>query len=99
MRTSDVGNRPAVNDNIKYKNGILLRKNNEDVVKFNEMWFKETSDWNTEDQISFAYSLWRMKNIRLNAINKTFIAHQPRNPLEQTDEFATLPRSQRYMKK
>ena len=40
-----------------------------------------------------------MKNIRLNAINKKFIAHQPRNPLEQTDEFATLPRSQRYMKK
>ena len=82
-----------------FENGILLRKNNEDVVKFNDLWFKETSDWNTEDQISFAYSLWKMPNIRLNAINKTFIEHQPRNPLEQTDEFATLPRSQRYMKK
>jgi len=82
-----------------FENGILLRRNNEDVINFNNMWFKETSDWNTEDQISFAYSLWKMPNIRLNAINKTFIEHQPRNPLERTDEFATLPRSQRYMKK
>tara|TARA_R110001592_G_scaffold335117_1_gene619709 strand:- start:7891 stop:8601 length:711 start_codon:yes stop_codon:yes gene_type:complete len=80
-----------------FENGILLRLNNKNVIKFNELWFKETSDWNTEDQISFAYSLWKMPEIKLNAINKTFIAHQQKNPLEQTNEFATVPRSQRRM--
>ena len=86
---------PALNG--LFENGILMRRNNKDVIDFNNLWFKETSDWNTEDQVSFAYSLWKMPNIRLNAINKTFIAHQQKNPLEQTDEFATLPREQRKM--
>tara|TARA_B100000900_G_scaffold408820_1_gene423703 strand:+ start:427 stop:1137 length:711 start_codon:yes stop_codon:yes gene_type:complete len=80
-----------------YENGILFRKNNDNVVKFNEMWFEETAKWNTEDQISFCYSLWKMPEIKVNRINKTFIAHQPQNNLEKTDEFYTLPRAMRHV--
>lgn len=88
---------PAMNG--LYENGILFRRNNKQVVDFNNKWYSETWKWNTEDQISFAYSLWKLNNIKLNVINKTFIAHNPQNNLEKTNYFYTLPRQNRYVAK
>ena len=83
-----------------YENGILYRKNNEQIRSFNKLWFEETAKWNTEDQISMMYSLWKHPDIKVNALNQTFVEHNYRNRhLPLTDQFKTLPRSQRYVKK
>ena len=83
-----------------YENGILFRKNNKQIIDFNNLWFEETAKWNTEDQISMMYSLWKNPNIKVNSINKTFVEHNYQNKhLPLSDEFGSLPRSQRYVKK
>ena len=83
-----------------YENGILYRKNNEQIRSFNKLWFEETAKWNTEDQISMMYSLWKHPDIKINALNQTFVEHNYQNRhLPLTDQFKTLPRSQRYVKK
>jgi hypothetical protein len=83
-----------------YENGILYRKNNDQIKSFNKLWFKETSKWNTEDQISMMYSLWKHPDVKVNALHQTFVSHQYQNKhLPLTDQFKCLPRSQRYVKK
>jgi hypothetical protein len=83
-----------------FENGILFRKNNENIVKFNNLWFEETAKWNTEDQISMMYSLWKNPEVKINAINHTFVAHNYANKhLTLTDQFGTEPRSMDYVKK
>ena len=75
-------------------------KNNKSVVNFNKLWFEETAKWNTEDQISMMYSLWKNPDVKVNAINKTFVEHNYQNKhLSLTDEFGCESRSQRYVKK
>jgi len=82
-----------------YENGILYRKNNEAIRKFNKLWFEETAKWNTEDQISMMYSLWKNPEIKVNPLNQTFVLHNYRNRnLQLTDQFKCLPREQRYVK-
>ena len=86
-------------DNGLYENGILYRKNNELIRSFNKLWFEETSKWNTEDQISMMYSLWKHPDLKVNGLNQTFVEHNYQNKhLPLTDQFKTLPRSQRYVK-
>tara|TARA_B100000424_G_scaffold238648_1_gene204850 strand:- start:2537 stop:3265 length:729 start_codon:yes stop_codon:yes gene_type:complete len=81
-----------------YENGILFRRNTEEVVKMNDLWFKEVADWNTEDMQPMMYSLWKHKEVRVNAINKTFVEHYYKNRhLELSDHFATLPRQKTYV--
>ena len=83
-----------------YENGILYRKNNEQIRSLNKLWFEETAKWNTEDQISMMYSLWKHPDVKVNALNQTFVEHNYQNKhLPLTDQFKTLPRSQRYVKK
>ena len=83
-----------------YENGILFRRNNDKIVKMNELWFKEVADWNTEDMQPMMYVLWKYPDIKVNAINKTFVAHNYKNKnLQLSDQFATLPRHKRYVKK
>ena len=83
-----------------YENGILFRKNNDNVNKFNQLWFDETAKWNTEDQISMMYSLWKNPGVKVNGINHTFVAHNYMNKhLTLTDQFGTEPRAVTYVKK
>lgn len=83
-----------------YENGILYRQNNNRVREFNRLWFSETAKWNTEDQISMMYALWRCPNVKVNALNQTFVNHRYLNThLPLTDQFSGLPRYQRYVKK
>ena len=83
-----------------YENGILFRRNNGKIIKMNKLWFKEVADWNTEDMQPMMYALWKYPDIKVNAINKTFVAHNYKNKnLQLSDQFATLPRHKRYVKK
>jgi hypothetical protein len=82
-----------------YENGILYRRNNSIIKSFNDLWFSETAKWNTEDQISMMYALWMHPELKVNAINQTFVAHSYQNTnLPLTDQFKGLPRYQRYVK-
>jgi len=82
-----------------YENGILYRKNNEQIRSFNKLWFEETAKWNTEDQVSMMYSLWRHPEVNVNALHQTFVMHTYQNQyLPLTDQFKCLPRSMRYVK-
>ena len=77
-----------------FENGILFRKNNEQVNKFNKLWFEETAKWNTEDQISMMYSLWKTPEVKVNPIEKTFVEHNYKNQhLPLTDQFGCYSRS------
>ena len=83
-----------------YENGILFRRNNERITKFNDIWFDETAKWNTEDQISMMYALWKSPEVIVNPIKMTFVEHYYKNRhLPLSDQFKTLPRSQRYVKR
>ena len=83
-----------------YENGILYRKNNEQIQSFNKMWFEQMAKWNTEDQISMMYSLWKHPDVKVNSLHQTFVEHNYQNKhLPLTDQFKTLSRSQRYVKK
>ncbi len=39
--------------------GVILRKNNEAVKRFNDMWWSEICRWQWRDQISFPYCVWK----------------------------------------
>lgn len=81
-----------------YENGILFRANNERVEKFNNLWFEETAKWNTEDQLSMMYSLWKTPEVKVNPIHQTFVLHNYRNKhLPLTDQFKCLHRENRYV--
>ena len=83
-----------------YENGILFRRNNGKIIKMNKLWFKEVADWNTEDMQPMMYALWKYPDIKVNAINKTFVVHNYKNKnLQLSDQFVTLPRHKRYVKK
>ena len=46
------------------------------------------------------YSLWKNPEVKINAINHTFVAHNYANKhLTLTDQFGTEPRSMDYVKK
>lgn len=54
-----------------YHTAVLLRKNNEIVNKFNQLWWKELNEFSKRDQISFSYCLWKLK-ITPNIISPLF---------------------------
>ena len=81
------------NDNGLYETGILMRKNNDTVVKFNEMWWDELNQHSVRDQLSFPYVLYKNSDIRLNAIEETFVAHQSVLGRKQSEHFGSIPRS------
>jgi hypothetical protein len=82
-----------------YENGILFRRNNTKIKEFNDFWFQETANWNTEDQISMMYSLWKHPEVKVNPIHNTFVLHNYRNKhLPLTDKFGCVLRENRYVK-
>ena len=42
-----------------YSTGFIIRKNNEKVVKFNELWWEEVKNHSARDQLSQVYSAWK----------------------------------------
>ena len=82
-----------------YENGILFRRNNEHTNNFNKLWFEETAKWNTEDQISMMYSLWKTPEVKVNPIKKTFVEHNYKNThLTLTDQFGCQSRTVRNVR-
>lgn len=76
-----------------YETGILMRRNNNHIVSFNEMWWAEINNNSIRDQISFPYVLWKHNWIRLNAIKETFVAHQTLLNKKQSEHFYTVPKN------
>lgn len=40
--------------------GVVLRRNNEKIKKFNELWWTMISNFSLRDQLSFNYCLWKL---------------------------------------
>lgn len=81
-----------------FENGILFRKNNDRIQQFNKLWFEETAKWNTEDQLSMMYSIWKYPELKVNPINQTFVLHNYKNKhLPLTDQFKCVHRENRYV--
>lgn len=76
-----------------FETGILMRRNNEKVKKFNEDWWNEINNYSLRDQLSLPYVLWKNSQIQLNQIKETFIAHQSALNKKQSEHFYTVPRS------
>jgi hypothetical protein len=75
-----------------YETGILMRRNNNNIISFNEMWWNEIDNNSIRDQISFPYVLWKFDWIKLNPIKETFVAHQHMLNKKQSEHFYTVPR-------
>jgi len=82
-----------------FETGILMRRNNNDMVNFNELWWSEINNNSVRDQISFPYVLWKFDWIKINKIKETFVAHQSSLQKKQSEHFYTVPRSKQYVKK
>lgn len=52
-----------------FANTVLLRKHNElDVIKFNELWWREIQEESIRDQLSFPYLAWK-QNLKIKKID------------------------------
>lgn len=51
-----------------YECTFILRKNNEKVRKFNEMWWSEVSVYSSSDQVPFMYTMWKNSDIKIATI-------------------------------
>lgn len=76
-----------------FETGILMRRNNNTVTNFNNVWWNEVDNNSIRDQISFPYVLWKFDWIKLNKIKETFVAHQSALKKTQSEHFYTVPRS------
>lgn len=54
--------------------GFILRKNNDRVKKFNELWWNEYVKGSQRDQLSFMYCVWK-SGIKVNFIEPTIYKH------------------------
>lgn len=75
-----------------YETGILMRKNNNKVIKFNESWWGEIKEKSIRDQLSFPYVMWLEDDVKVNAIKETFVAHNYQLNKKQSKHFHTIPR-------
>jgi hypothetical protein len=84
-------------DNGLYETGILMRKNNNVIKQFNQLWWGEVNNNSIRDQLSFPYVLYKIPNVRLNAIEETFVAHQSVLGRKQSDHFGSIPRQENHI--
>ena len=75
-----------------YETGILMRKNNEKVIAFNMLWWSEINSKSVRDQLSFSYIKWKLKEVKINGIKETFVAHNHQLGKKQSEHFYTVPR-------
>ena len=81
-----------------FETGILMRRNNNDIINFNELWWSEINNNSVRDQISFPYVLWKFDWIKINKIKETFVAHQSALQKKQSEHFYTVPKYKQYVK-
>jgi FkbM family methyltransferase len=79
-----------------YETGILMRKNNKVIRDFNEMWWDELDNFSVRDQISFPYILSK-NDVKINAIEETFVTHQSFLNRKQSEHFSSIPRQINYI--
>ena len=75
-----------------YETGILMRRNNSKVIEFNERWWNEINTKSVRDQLSFSYIKWLCKDVKINGIKETFVAHNHQLGKKQSEHFFTVPR-------
>jgi hypothetical protein len=77
-----------------YETGILLRNNNSNVMKFNEMWWCEIENNSIRDQISAPFVVWkcRNENIKIYTIMESFTAHKHKLSTPKSKTFFTIPK-------
>lgn len=71
-----------------FETGILVRKNNEQTNRFNELWWNEIKNHSIRDQISFPYCIWKTQinyqfltpGIVVENPYFTFHSHNPSEP-------------------
>jgi len=51
---------------------FIIRRNNNDVKKFNELWWYNVSNYSKRDQLSFDYVRWKT-GIKVNSFSKSFL--------------------------
>jgi len=51
-----------------YECTIILRRNNEKIKRFNEMWWSEVSIASSSDQVPFMYTVWKNPDIKIATI-------------------------------
>lgn len=56
-------------DNGLFSTGILLFKNNENMIKFFSDWWNEINSFSHRDQLSVNYVLWKNKDIKYKTLN------------------------------
>jgi len=87
-----------------YDNGILFRRNNSNIIDLNIAWYNDVLKWTTEDQISMIFNTWKLNKeipgkIKINEIKETFVSHNYKLNIKQSEYFSTFPRYQTYVKK
>ena len=77
-----------------FETGILLRCNNSNVVKFNEMWWEEVCNHSIRDQLSVPYVVWKCRNddMKIYTIQESFTAHKHKLPIPKSISFFTVPK-------
>ena len=77
-----------------YSSGILFRKNNKGVKRFNELWWAEVSTYSLRDQLSLPYVVWkcRKEGIPIKTIVEDFTAHKNALPIPKSKIFFTTPK-------
>jgi hypothetical protein len=76
-----------------YETGILMRRNTNEMIKFNEQWWHEISNNSIRDQLSFPYVLWENPEVSLFSIKETFVAHQSALNKKKSEHFSTVPKN------
>ena len=75
-----------------FETGILMRVNNDRVIRFNNMWWEELRNNSIRDQLSFPYTIWKHGDININAITQTFLTHHHLLGKLQSNHFSSVPR-------
>ena len=75
-----------------FETGILMRKNNPQVIQFNESWWTEICTKSVRDQLSFSYIKWIHKEVKIHGLKETFVAHNHQLGKTQSEHFYTVPR-------
>lgn len=75
-----------------FETGILMRRNNLNVKKFNELWWGEVKNNSLRDQLSAPYVVWKMRkeNVKVNTIKESFTAHRHSLPTPKSKMFFTI---------
>jgi hypothetical protein len=77
-----------------YSTGILLRRNNKNVQRFNSLWWSEVFNYSLRDQLSVPYVVWKCRGegIQIHTIMEDFTAHKNALPIPKSKIFFTTPK-------